>query len=79
MADQDQGNTQEPLGSRIAKRFAGKGLAQDIPELRGELAHPASDLAETLTAIGERCGTLPDLDVREAEEILAYDETGAFR
>jgi len=30
-----------PLGSRIAARFAGLGLEQDIPELRGEMARPA--------------------------------------
>lgn len=30
-----------PLGSRIAARFAGRGLTQDVPELRGEEAHPA--------------------------------------
>ncbi len=29
------------LGSRLAKRFAGIGLAEDIPELRGQLARPA--------------------------------------
>jgi len=73
-----EGTAQEPLGSRIAKRFAGKGLTQDIPERRGEPARSAPDLAETLTVIGERCGTLPDLDAREAEEILGYDENGVF-
>lgn len=29
------------LGSRIARRFAGVGLSADIPELRGQRAHPA--------------------------------------
>jgi hypothetical protein len=79
MAVRDKGITQEPLGSRIAKRFAGKGLTQDIPELLGEPARPAPDLAEILSALGERCSALPDLDAREAEEILGYDENGAFR
>lgn len=32
---------QAPLGSRIAARFAGLGLKEDIPELRGEMARPA--------------------------------------
>ena len=58
----DEGNAQEPLGSRIANRFAGHGLPQNIPELRGQPARPAPDLAETLTDIGERCSALPDLD-----------------
>jgi antitoxin FitA len=30
-----------PLGSRIARRFAGIGLTEPIPELRGEAARPA--------------------------------------
>ena len=30
-----------PLGSRLAARFAGLGLTQDIPELRGEQPRPA--------------------------------------
>lgn len=29
------------LGSRIAARFAGKGLAGDLPELRGQTPRPA--------------------------------------
>lgn len=28
------------LGTRLAKRFAGKGLAQAIPELRGQHVEP---------------------------------------
>ncbi|HEX5715168.1 MAG TPA: hypothetical protein VF179_03345 [Thermoanaerobaculia bacterium] len=30
-----------PLGSRLAERFAGLGLEQEIPELRGQPARPA--------------------------------------
>jgi len=30
-----------PLGSRLAARFARVGLAQDIPELRGQPPRPA--------------------------------------
>ncbi|HTI02401.1 MAG TPA: plasmid stabilization protein [Acidisoma sp.] len=30
-----------PLGSRIARRFAGLGLTEAVPELRGEAARPA--------------------------------------
>jgi antitoxin FitA len=29
------------LGSRIAARFAGRGLSEDLPELHGEQARPA--------------------------------------
>jgi plasmid stability protein len=34
-----------PLGSRFRARFAEIGLAEDIPEMRGNPAHPA-DLSE---------------------------------
>jgi len=37
----DEDGTRKPLGSRIAARFAGLGLTEDIPELRGEQARPA--------------------------------------
>ena len=40
-AVRDEGGAQVPLGSRLAARFAGLGLTQDVPELRGEQAHPA--------------------------------------
>ncbi len=35
-------------------------------------------LVETLMAISQRCSGLPDLDNREADEILGYDEEGGF-
>jgi plasmid stability protein len=68
---------QEALGSRVANRFAGKPHSGHPRAPRG--VRLATDLAETLIAIGERCSALPDLDVRDAEEILGYDKTGAFR
>jgi antitoxin FitA len=40
-AVREEGGTREPLGSRLAARFAGLGLTQDVPELRGEQACPA--------------------------------------
>jgi antitoxin FitA len=40
-AVRDEGGSRAPLGSRVAARFAGLGLTQDIPELRGEEARPA--------------------------------------
>ena len=36
----DEG-TEISLGSRIATRFARRGLVEDLPELRGEAARPA--------------------------------------
>jgi len=40
-AVRDEGGTRVPLGSRLAARFAGLGLTQEIPELRGQPARPA--------------------------------------
>jgi len=40
-AVRDEGGAQALLGSRFAARFADWGLTQDVPELRGEEAHPA--------------------------------------
>ena len=40
-AVKEEGGTRAPLGSRLAARFAGLGLKEDIPELRGEESHPA--------------------------------------
>ena len=41
-AVKEEGGTQAPLGSRLAVRFAGLGLEEDIPELRDEEARPAN-------------------------------------
>jgi len=41
-AAMDEVGTRQPLGSRLAARFAGIGLARDIPELRGQKARPAA-------------------------------------
>ncbi len=34
--------TKEPLGSRLRARFAGIGLEDELPELPGEIAEPAT-------------------------------------
>jgi antitoxin VapB len=52
-------------------------LEERLERLKGRRSTP--DLAETLMAISRRCSSLPDLDLRDAEEILGYDEKGAFR
>ncbi len=36
------------------------------------------NLVATLLEISRRCGSLPDLDPRSADEILGYDDHGAF-
>jgi len=52
-------------------------LEERLERLKGRRSAP--DLVETLMAISRRCSSLPDLDRRGAEEILGYDEIGAFR
>jgi antitoxin VapB len=52
-------------------------LEERLERLKGRRSAP--DLAETLMAISRRSSSLPDLDTRDAEEILGYDEKGAFR
>ncbi len=38
----DEGAGAPPLGSRLRARFAGLGLEDELPELRGEAARPAT-------------------------------------
>ena len=52
-------------------------LEERLERLKGRRSSP--DLAETLMAISRRCSALPDLDTRGADEVLGYDEKGAFR
>jgi antitoxin FitA len=39
--EQDATLPPAPLGTRISRRFAGLGLAEALPELRGQAARPA--------------------------------------
>lgn len=41
-AVKDEGKSVTGLGTEIANRFAGLGLTEAIPELRGQLARPAT-------------------------------------
>jgi len=52
-------------------------LEERLESLRGRRSAP--DLVETLMEISRRCSSLPDLDTRSADEILDYDDIGAFR
>jgi hypothetical protein len=52
-------------------------LEERLERLKGRRSVP--DLFETLMEISRRSSSLPDRDPREAEEILGYDEKGAFR
>ncbi|MGO9454838.1 MAG: FitA-like ribbon-helix-helix domain-containing protein [Candidatus Binataceae bacterium] len=37
----DEGAAVSRIGSRIARRFTGRGLTKDLPELHGDIARPA--------------------------------------
>jgi antitoxin VapB len=50
---------------------------QALRRARGRKAAPS--VREAILEVSERCAALPDLDARSAEEILGYDERGAFR
>jgi antitoxin VapB len=52
-------------------------LEERLERLKGRRSAP--DLLEELMGISRRCSALNDLDSRDANEILGYDEAGAFR
>jgi antitoxin VapB len=81
-------NPQERQAEQLARQVAATAgesltdavihsLEERLERLKGRRSAP--DLVETLMAISRRCSSLPDLDTREADEILGYDERGAFR
>ena len=37
-----------------------------------------TDMVEQILDIGHRCGKLPDIDIRTAEEILGYNRDGTM-
>ncbi len=51
-------------------------LEERLERLKGRQSAP--DLVESLMAISRRCNSLPDLDTRDANKILGYNERGAF-
>jgi antitoxin VapB len=52
-------------------------LEERLERLKGRRSAP--DLYDQLMGISQRCSSLPDLDLRDADEILEYAEDGAFR
>jgi antitoxin VapB len=80
-------NIKNPAAEKLAREVAGqtgeslteaiqRSLEERLERLKGRRSAP--DLVETLLAISRRCSSLPDLDSRKADEILGYDEHGAF-
>jgi antitoxin VapB len=80
-------NIKNPAAEKLAREVArqtGESLTEAVRRSLEERLErlkdpqPAPDLVETLLAIGRRCSSLPDLDTRDADEILGHDEHGAF-
>lgn len=62
------------LGDTTLTDAIGTALKDWLAQNRGRRRVPA--LKESLLEISVRCSSLPDLDSRSAEDILAYDERG---
>ena len=74
----------ERLAAKISKKTGETmtravivALQERLERLTGRRRGPV--LAESLTRISRRCSSLPDLETRSADEILGYDEIGAFK
>ena len=73
----------ESLAHAVA-RETGESLTQAITVALEERLERLSgrrqtdQLVDTLREISRRCAALPDLDMRTPDEILGYDDTGAF-
>lgn len=52
-------------------------LEERLARLKGRRA--AIDVAEGIMKISRRCGALPEVDPRSADDILGYDERGVPR
>lgn len=76
-----------PKAERLARELAGetgtsmtqsviRALEEALVRTRGRKLGPT--VREAMLEIGQRCAALPDLDPRTADEILGYDEHGAF-
>ena len=50
-------------------------LEEQLQRIRGRRV--ATDLFDEIMQVSRRCRALPDQDLRSADEILGYDESGA--
>ena len=53
-----------------------KALRDALVRERGRRSAPS--VQDAILEISDRCASLPDLDTRSADEILAYDDRGGF-
>jgi antitoxin VapB len=80
-------NIKNPEADELARRLAritGSTITDAvIHALQGQLRreegrHAAPSLADDLMEIGRRCAALPVIDGRTEDEILGYNEVGAW-
>lgn len=62
-------------GTTVTRAVIG-ALDDALRRTRGRRVAPS--IRDAILDISERCAALPDLDTRESDEILGYDERGAF-
>lgn len=68
------------LAARTGRTITEAVIAALREQLKREQGRSAARrLKDELLEIGDHCASLPDLDVRSAEEILGYDEAGIPR
>ena len=70
--------------ARELSRMTGKSITGTVADAlrekrqRLERTRRSEDIFETIMEISNRCSTLPDIDKRNPDEILGYDEGGTF-
>jgi antitoxin VapB len=68
--------------ARALSGHTGKGMTEAIGEALEARLESIEDLAQrrlaVLTGIAAVCAATPDLDTRDAEDILGYDASGTF-
>jgi len=77
-------NIKDPEADRVVRRLAavtGESITEAVTRAAEErlarLGHQRrDDLLIEIASIAERCGALPELDHRSAEDIVGYDEHG---
>ncbi len=81
-------NIKDPVAERTARELAaatGEGLTAAVRRAveerlqRVRRGRGPGNLKQELLAIGAHCAALPELDIREPDEILGYDRDGLSR
>lgn len=70
--------TGKPLPTVVREAIAAKAEAAGV-SLRHHARLSGQDLIDRVTAISDRCASLPVLDPRSPDEIVGYDDLGVPR